>query len=140
MIKRKDMAFNADVQKNFLKDENLRQLIRIDELKMRKYHFKLAETPKDFFEALKLVQEVYTQEGYVNAEESSSPCRILRNHFYKKTAIFVGKKKGYTGIHRQPVSGHAIRASNGQHLRRRTKSLKRQGAKHRRSRLPGNPS
>lgn len=72
--------------------EQLRQLVKIDDLKMAQYKFKAANSPKEFLTALKLVQDVYTREGYVNAEEASCSCRILENHFFEKTTVFIGKK------------------------------------------------
>lgn len=78
----------------FEKDRHkgLRQMIRIDDLEMAPYQFKLAASARDYFAALKLVQDVYIQEGYVNADESSRPCRILENHLHEKTAVFIGEK------------------------------------------------
>jgi hypothetical protein len=70
----------------------LRQLITLDDKKMSQYGFKAADCIQDYFTALKLVQDVYIEEGYVNAHEVSSPCRILENHFFDKTAVFIGKK------------------------------------------------
>lgn len=74
------------------KNTDLRQLIRIDDLKMSRYYFEPARRIEDYFSALKLVQDVYIEEGYVNADESSSPYRILENHFFEKTTVFIGKK------------------------------------------------
>lgn len=73
-------------------DIALRNLIRIDEQKMEKYDFKVASNIDEIYEALKLVQDVYCQEGYTNAEENSCECRILKHHFLKDTVIFIGKK------------------------------------------------
>lgn len=83
----------TEFEKERIKQMGLQQLIKIDELKMAQYQFKLATSAKDYFAALKLVQDVYRKEGYVNANESSCPCRILENHFFEKTAIFIGKKE-----------------------------------------------
>ncbi|WP_022665862.1 N-acyl amino acid synthase FeeM domain-containing protein [Desulfospira joergensenii] len=73
--------------------EELRKLIHIDERKMDDYKFKIASNMDEFYDALKLVQEVYSQEGYINEEESSRQCRILKHHFFDNTAVFIGKKK-----------------------------------------------
>ncbi len=83
----------TEFEKETIKQMGLQQLIKIDELKMAQYQFKLATSAKDYFAALKLVQDVYRKEGYVNANESSCPCRILENHFFEKTAVFIGKKE-----------------------------------------------
>jgi len=80
------------LKKESMVNAQLRQLIKIDDLKMAQYHFKAASCSKEFLSALKLVQDVYTKEGYINAEEASCSCRILENHFFEKTTVFVGKK------------------------------------------------
>ena len=67
-------------------------LIRINDLETRQYNFKQATQSGDFFDALALVQQVYIQEGYVNAETDPGRFRILQHHFHDKTAVFVGKK------------------------------------------------
>jgi len=82
----------TEFEKETIKMTDLGQLIKIDELKMAKYQFKLATSAEDYFAALKLVQDVYVREGYVNVDEASCPCRILKNHFFEKTAVFIGKK------------------------------------------------
>jgi len=83
----------TEVEKKTIEQMELQDLIKIDELKMAQYQFKLATSAEDYFAALKLVQDVYLKEGYVNSDESSCPCRILENHFYEKTAVFMGKKE-----------------------------------------------
>lgn len=83
----------TEFRKDSLKSNELRQLIRIDDLKMAQYNFEAATCLEDYFSALKLVQDVYIEEGYVNANESSGQYRILENHFFDKTTVFVGKKK-----------------------------------------------
>ena len=82
----------TELKKKAIKNTELRQLIRIDDLKMAKYDFKLASCIEDYFAALKLVQDAYIEEGYVNADEESCQYRILENHFFEKTAVFIGKK------------------------------------------------
>lgn len=82
----------AELRKESMTPADLRQLIRIDHLKMSPYHFKPADCVEDYFTALKLVQDVYIEEGYVSAAESSRRYRILENHFFEETAVFVGKK------------------------------------------------
>ncbi|MEN8211260.1 MAG: hypothetical protein ABFR31_06040, partial [Thermodesulfobacteriota bacterium] len=79
-------------RKESIKNAQLRQLIKIDDLKMAQYYFKAASCADDYFAALKLVQDVYTAEGYINADEASSSYRILKNHFFEKTKVFIGKK------------------------------------------------
>jgi hypothetical protein len=83
----------TEIEKKTTEQIALQQLIKIDELKMARYRFELATSAEDYFAALKLVQDVYLKEGYVNADESSCPCRILENHFFEKTAVFIGKKE-----------------------------------------------
>lgn len=75
-----------------LKNTATRQLIRIDEQKMSQYHFGFARCDEDYFCALKLVQDAYINEGYVNPDEKFCKYRILENHFYEKTRVFIGKK------------------------------------------------
>jgi hypothetical protein len=82
----------TEFEKESIKTAELRQLIKIDDLKMRQFDFKPADRIADYFSALKLVQDVYIEEGYVNADEASCPCRILENHFFEKTAVFIGKQ------------------------------------------------
>ncbi len=89
MVKRKGPM--TDLKKEYTSQAELRQLIRIDDLKMEPYHFKPASCVEDYFTALKLVQEVYIKEGYVNAAESACRYRILKNHFLEETAVFIGK-------------------------------------------------
>lgn len=75
-----------------IKNKTLRQSVTIDEKRMSQYNFKPADCIQDYYTALKLVQDVYIEEGYVNAQEISCPCRILKNHLFDKTAVFIGKK------------------------------------------------
>jgi hypothetical protein len=82
----------AELGREYMNRVELRQLIRIDELKMKSYHFKPAGCVEDYFTALKLVQDVYIQEGYVNPAEHTCRYRILENHFLEETAVFIGKK------------------------------------------------
>lgn len=82
----------AEFGRKYMNRAELRQLIKIDELKMKSYHFKPAGCVEDYFTALKLVQDVYIQEGYVNPAESACRYRILQNHFLEETAVFIGKK------------------------------------------------
>ena len=82
----------TEFAKQAMKLTALQHLIKIDESKMAEYCFKLATTTKDYFAALKLVQDVYINEGYVNADDAACPCRILENHFFEQTAVFIGKK------------------------------------------------
>ena len=83
----------TEFEKKVTKQTQLQQLIKIDEREMEQYRFEIATSAKDYFAALKLVQDVYLKEGYVNADESSCLCRILENHFFEKTAVFIGKKE-----------------------------------------------
>lgn len=71
---------------------HLRDIIRIDDVETRHYAFKRVTGTKDFFNALKLVQDVYIQEGYVDPRSNPGPYRILKNHYYDKTAVFIGKQ------------------------------------------------
>lgn len=82
----------TEFNKESIQNVELRQLIKIDEFKMAQYCFKPASCIEDYFAALKLVQDVYIEEGYINADDSSCPCRVLENHFFEKTIVFVGKK------------------------------------------------
>ena len=82
----------TELKKESMTTADLRQLIRIDELKMMPFHFKPADCVEDYFTALKLVQDVYIEEGYISAADSSRRYRILENHFFEETAVFVGKK------------------------------------------------
>lgn len=70
----------------------IRQMICIDDTEIQHYGFGMAIQAMDYIIALKLVQDIYRQEGYLNPEEESATCRILQNHFNEKTAVFVGKK------------------------------------------------
>lgn len=72
----------------------LRQMISINDLEIQDYGFGMAIQAKDYIMALKLVQDIYRKEGYLNSKEKSATCRILKNHFYDKTAVFIGKKQG----------------------------------------------
>lgn len=71
----------------------LREMIRINDMETRQYVFKQVTETQDFFNALKLVQEIYIQEGYVDKTTDNRPYRILKNHHYEETAVFVGKKE-----------------------------------------------
>lgn len=82
----------AELGRESMNRAELRQLIKIDEVKMKSYHFKPAGCVEDYFTALKLVQDVYIQEGYVNPAEVACRYRILQNHFLEETAVFIGKK------------------------------------------------
>ncbi len=72
---------------------HLREMIRINDLETREYNFGLVTRENDFLTALKLVQDVYIEEGYVNRETDIGPYRILKNHHHEETAVFVGKKQ-----------------------------------------------
>lgn len=72
--------------------DHYRQMICMDDQEAEGYEFGIAEKGKDYFHALKLVQDIYKEEGYVNPENDTGPCRLLKNHYYDKTAVFVGKK------------------------------------------------
>lgn len=82
----------AGLKKESMTPADLRQLIKIDPLKMNPYYFKPARSAEDYFTALKLVQDVYIEEGYISADEASCPCRILEHHFFEKTMVFIGRK------------------------------------------------
>ncbi len=85
-------SLNKNSSLEFQTDQ-LRQIIRIDDLAMQHYAFGMATQASDVFTALKLVQDVYIQEGYMRKEQCSGPCRILKQHYHEKTAVFVGKKQ-----------------------------------------------
>jgi len=82
----------TEFKKESIITAKLRQSIRIDDMKMAQYNFKPADCVEDYFTALKLVQDVYIEEGYASVDESSSPYRILENHFFEETMVFIGKK------------------------------------------------
>ena len=67
-------------------------MICIDESQTKDYRFHRVTEPDDLFSALKLVQDIYIQEGYVDEKQTTCACRILKNHYYEDTAVFVGKK------------------------------------------------
>lgn len=79
-------------KQNLAQDREFQKLVCIDSCKMEDYEFKIADKPDEFFHALKLVQEVYAQEGYINREDTSRQCRICKHHFFENSAVFIGKK------------------------------------------------
>lgn len=70
----------------------LRDMIRINESDACEYEFYKITDPHDLFYSLKLVQDVYIQEGYLDPQKVSGPCRILKHHHFEDTAVFAGKK------------------------------------------------
>lgn len=70
----------------------LNDMIRIDDLETRDYQFERVNNAHDFFTALKLVQDVYVQQGYVDRKTDPRPCRILKQHHHKDSVVFIGKK------------------------------------------------
>jgi len=92
-MRKSDMAKNwKTCCHDHLESSCLREMIRIDDLQTLDYNFGVITQADDFFTALKLVQDIYLEEGYVDIKTDPGPCRILKNHHLKDTAVFFGKK------------------------------------------------
>ncbi len=94
MIQPTPQGHTSSVDTRQFQKSELRDMIRIDEREAREYMFHRAKNSQDMHDALKLVQDIYIQEGYVDKRTVTGPCRVLKNHLYEDTAVFVGKKNG----------------------------------------------
>ena len=81
---------------NFLRGRILRSQIRVEDLDPKEFDFDLARTAEDVLTALKLVHEVYSQEGYTNDDHKGNSYRVLQNHLTDKALVFQGKKGSKT--------------------------------------------
>ncbi len=92
---KKRMIEMMDLSPSMLRGQVLRNDLDIDDLDPEAYVFRLASSTNDYFDAFKLVQDIYEDRGSMDKEQSADSV-LLRNLFFDKKAVFIGKHRQQT--------------------------------------------